>query len=84
MLHILRTNTFLLENAEEVVTFEEDHRVLLRLCLHVLLKDHFLEELLSRHVLVQQEEHQHDHDFDRLLVKFGQIKLVLALFGALG
>lgn len=54
MLCALRTNTFFVEHAEEVVTLKEDHCVLLCLCLHVLLKDYLIEEVLRCQVLIEQ------------------------------
>ena len=81
MLCVLGSDTLLLQNAEEIVRFEEGHGEQARLGLHFLLEEDVGEELLRRHVLLQQVHHEHDHDLHRLLVKFGQVECLASLLG---
>lgn len=71
MLSVLGSNAFFLKHTEEVLALQEDHCELLGLCLDVLFEYDIFKELLSRHVLIQQVQHQHHHYFDRFLIKFG-------------
>ena len=52
---------------------------MLGLSLYVLLKNDIFEELLRCLVLIQQVQHEHNHYFDRFLIQFGQVELVLLL-----
>lgn len=68
MLGVLAADAFLLKDFEEVLTLEENHRKVFCFRLHILFKDHVLEEILGRHVLIQQVKHKHDHDLNRFLI----------------
>lgn len=52
---------------------------MLGLSLYVLLKNDIFEELLRCLVLIQKVQHEHNHYFDRFLIQFGQVELVLLL-----
>ncbi len=66
---IFGANTFFFEYSKEVLRLKENHRKVLRLCFNILLKDDIFEELLCGHVHLQEVNHQHDHDFDRLFIQ---------------
>ena len=61
-------DSLLLEHAEEVLSFEECHREVLRLSLNVLLEYYLFEEVLCALSTLKEVYHEHYHDFDRLLV----------------
>ena len=72
-------NSLLLEHAEEVLSFEESHREVLRLSLNILLKFDLFEEILCGLSSLKEVDHEHNHDFDGLLIQFRQIQLFLLL-----
>lgn len=45
-----------------------------------MLEDDLLEELLRRHIHLQKVDHEHYHDFDRLLIELGQVESFPTLF----
>lgn len=61
------------QHSEEVVCLDECHREVLGLRLDVLLEHDFAEEVLRGHVVLDEVHHEHDHYFDRFLVKVGQL-----------
>ena len=77
MLLVLLTNATLLQHSIEVLRLDENHRELLCLGFDFLLKDHLIEELLRCHIQLKQVDHEHNHNFDRLLVELRQIESFL-------
>ena len=64
MVSVLRSNTLLFQNTEEVTGRKEDHIQKSRLGFDFLIKDDISEEFLCRHIRLQQVYHQHNHDLD--------------------
>ena len=57
-------DSLLLEHAEEVLSFEESHREVLRLSLNILLEYYLFEEVLCALSTLKEVYHEHHHDFD--------------------
>ena len=68
VLGCLRPDSLLLKHTEEVLSFEESHCEVLRLSLNILLKYDLFKEVLCRQSCLQEVDHQHYHDFDRLFI----------------
>jgi len=58
----------LVQHVEEVFRLHDLKSLLLRLALDILLINDILEEFNSGHVVVQDVQHQHHHDLERLVV----------------
>ena len=79
MLGRLRPDSLLLKHTEKVFRLEESHREVLRLSLNILLKFDLFEEILCGLSSLKEVDHEHNHDFDGLLIQFRQIQLFLLL-----
>ena len=74
----------IVQDAEEVFGFHDFEGLLLCLALDVLLIDDILEELNSGHIVIQDVQHEHHHDLQRLVVQFAKVERLLFLFLFLG
>jgi len=64
MLSGFAPNSFFLKDSEEIFCLKEHHCELPGFCLDNLFKDDFFKELLGRHVVLNQVQHQHNHNLD--------------------